>query len=196
MAFSLNPLPWAKDALSPHISAETIDFHYSKHHAGYVKKLNDATKDQVVVSLPELLNSDVSQGILNIAGQVWNHDFYWRSMTPDSPGEPTGEIRQLIKRDFGSFDKFKASFSEIAAGHFGSGWAWLALKDGVLEILQTHDGDSLIRGRRGAPLLVCDVWEHAYYIDRRNDRAKYIEAWWKVINWDFANENLASALKK
>lgn len=195
MAFQLPPLPYPKDALKPHISPETLDFHYGKHHAAYVTKLNGLVKgtDWESKSLDELLKK--AEGpMFNNAAQIWNHTFYWKSMKPNGGGEPTGAIKAKIEEDFGSFEKFKTDFSAAAAGHFGSGWAWLLLGgDRKLKIHQTHDAGNPIRDGGGTPLLTCDVWEHAYYIDYRNDRAGYIKAWWNTINWDFANENLAAA---
>lgn len=195
MSFQLPPLPYPKDALKPHISPETLDFHYGKHHAAYVTKLNGMVKgtEWESKSLDEVLKK--AEGpMFNNAAQIWNHTFYWKSMKPNGGGEPTGAIKAKIDEDFGSFEKFKTDFSAAAAGHFGSGWAWLLLGgDKKLKIQQTHDAGNPIRDGSGTPLLTCDVWEHAYYIDYRNDRAGYIKAWWNTINWDFANENLAAA---
>lgn len=196
MAFELPPLPYDKDALKPHISPETLSFHYEKHHAGYVKKLNDLVKgtELAAKSLEELLKK--AEGpVFNNAAQIWNHTFYWKSMKPNGGGQPTGAIAKKIGEDFGTFEKFKADFTTAAGGHFGSGWAWLLLGgDGKLKIHQTHDAGNPIRDGTGIPLLTCDVWEHAYYIDYRNNRADYIQAWWNLVNWDFANSNLAAAV--
>ncbi|KAL8427979.1 hypothetical protein Efla_004237 [Eimeria flavescens] len=183
MAFKLEPLPYEKNALEPHISAETLEFHHGKHHAAYINNLNMLLLDLVMTA---------SGGIFNNAGQAWNHNFYWRSMKPGGGGPPTGQVAKKIDEAFGSFDKFKDEFSQAAAGHFGSGW-----KSQKALITQTHDGSHPIRehGKDCVPLLTCDVWEHAYYIDRRNDRASYIKAWWSLVNWDFANENLKKALE-
>eukprot|EP00920_Eleutheroschizon_duboscqi_P027977 GHVT01068358.1.p2 GENE.GHVT01068358.1~~GHVT01068358.1.p2 ORF type:complete len:168 (+),score=9.80 GHVT01068358.1:661-1164(+) len=146
-------------------------------------------------SLEDIIKS-AEGGMFNNAAQIWNHSFYWKSMKPGGGGPPTGAIKERINQDFGDFDKFKAQFSAAAAGHFGSGWAWLILgKDGTLKIHQTHDAATPIRDNVGLPLLTCDVWEHAYYIDYRNNRPEYVKAWWNVINWDFANENLAKSCK-
>ena len=193
MAFSLPPLPWPKDALAPHISAETIDFHYGKHHAGYVTKLNAAVEgtDNASKDLVELLTGAEGK-LFNLAAQHWNHSFYWQSLSPNGGGAPTGAIADAINKDFGSFDAFKAQFSAIAAGHFGSGWAWLVQgADGKLAIVETHDASNPLKEGQGTPILTCDVWEHAYYIDYRNARGQYVEAWWSLINWEFANANLA-----
>lgn len=195
MAFELPPLPYPTDALKPHISPETLEFHYGKHHAGYVTKLNGLVKgtDWETKTLEEILKK--AEGpMFNNAAQIWNHTFYWKSMKGNGGGEPTGAIKAKIDEDFGSFEKFKADFSAAAAGHFGSGWAWLLLgADEKLKIHQTHDAGNPVRDNIGKPLLTCDVWEHAYYIDYRNDRAGYIKAWWNTINWDFANSNLEAA---
>jgi len=193
--FTLPPLPYAQDALVPHISAETLSFHYGKHHQTYVDNLNKfATTDESLKTKNILQLVQTATGpTFNNAAQVWNHSFYWESMAPASKGgggNPKGPIAALIDRDFGGFDKFKAAFTQVAVGHFGSGWAWLLYKDGKLVLGQTHDAGHPLRENLGVPLLTCDVWEHAYYVDYRNARAKYVEAWWNLINWDFANENL------
>lgn len=192
MSHELPSLPYANDALEPHISAETLSFHHGKHHAGYVKKLNAAIESDESLqgkSLEELVKT-TSGGVFNNAAQTWNHTFYWHSMSPNGGGEPTGAIKEAIDRDFGSFDAFKAAFTKEASTHFGSGWAWLVKNaDGKLEVTSTHDaGCPLTDGK--TPLLTCDVWEHAYYIDRRNARPDYIASWWSLVNWDFANANL------
>jgi len=195
MAFELPPLPYPRDALKPHISPETLDFHYGKHHAAYVTKLNGMVKGSEWETKPlEELLRKAEGPVFNNAAQIWNHTFYWQSMKPNGGGEPTGKIKAKIDEDFGSFEKFKEHFSAAAAGHFGSGWAWLLLGgDKKLKIHQTHDAGNPCRDGAGTPLLTCDVWEHAYYIDYRNDRAGYIKAWWNTINWDFANTNLEKA---
>ncbi|MCB9653679.1 MAG: superoxide dismutase [Deltaproteobacteria bacterium] len=191
MAFTLPPLPYAPEALAPHISAETLSFHHGKHHQAYVTKLNALTegKDLASKSLDELVRT-TEGGVFNQAAQVWNHTFYWNSMAPNAGGEPTGKIAEAIQRDFGSFANFKEQFSTAAAGQFGSGWAWL-VKDGAgkLAIATTSNaGNPMTEGK--TPILTCDVWEHAYYIDYRNARPKYIEAWWSLVNWAFAEKNL------
>jgi superoxide dismutase, Fe-Mn family len=192
MAFSLPPLPYDKGALAPHISAETLEFHHGKHHQAYVTNLNKFLegKPEANKSLEEIILS--SEGpIFNNAAQVWNHTFYWHSMKPHGGGQPSGDLADAIKRDFGSVDEFSKKFSEAAAGQFGSGWAWLVLgKDKKLSVTKTGNADlPLKHGERA--LLTIDVWEHAYYIDYRNARPKYIETFLKsLVNWDFALENL------
>jgi Fe-Mn family superoxide dismutase len=191
MAFTLPELPYAKDALSPHISAETLDFHHGKHHNAYVTKLNELVGADAALqgkSLEDLVRT-TSGGVFNQAAQVWNHTFYWHSMKPHGGGEPTGDLLAAINKAFGSFADFKAKFSAAAVGQFGSGWAWL-VKDGAnLAITTTGNaGCPLTEGKK--PLLTCDVWEHAYYIDYRNARPKYVEAWWNLVNWDHAAKNL------
>ncbi|MCB9676651.1 MAG: superoxide dismutase [Alphaproteobacteria bacterium] len=192
MAFALPALPYSNDALAPHISAETLSFHHGKHHAGYVTKLNaavDADASLKGKSLEDLIKT-TSGGVFNNAAQVFNHTFYWNSLSPNGGGEPKGAIKAAIDRDFGSFAAFKDAFTAAAGGHFGSGWAWLVKNaSGKLEIVQTHDaGCPLTSGQ--TPILTCDVWEHAYYIDYRNARPDYINGWWALVNWDFANANL------
>jgi superoxide dismutase, Fe-Mn family len=192
MAFQLPPLPYSNDALAPHISAETLSFHHGKHHAAYVTKLNgfvEADPSLANKSLEEIIKT-TSGPVFNNAAQVWNHTFYWNSMKPGGGGAPTGRIADAINSAFGSFDAFKEKFSKVAEGHFASGWAWL-VKDGQgkVEIIDTHDAGTPLTMNKTA-LLTCDVWEHAYYIDRRNARPEYVKAWWNVVNWDFANQNL------
>ncbi len=192
MAFTLPELPYAKSALAPHISEETLEFHYGKHHAGYLTKLNAAVANDSSLegkSLEDIMLS-ASGGLFNNAAQVWNHTFYWNSMSPNGGGAPTGAIADAINAAFGSFEQFKVDFSAAAGGQFGSGWAWL-VKDasGNLKIVTTSNaGNPMTDGL--TPILTCDVWEHAYYIDYRNSRPGYIEAWWHLVNWDFANANL------
>jgi Fe-Mn family superoxide dismutase len=192
MAFSLPPLPYDKTALAPHISAETLDFHYGKHHQAYVTNLNKLVegKPEATKSLEDVILS--SEGpVFNNAAQVYNHTFYWSSMKPNGGGQPTGDLADAIKRDFGSFEKFGEEFSNAAATQFGSGWAWLVLgKDKKLAVTKTANADlPLKHGQK--PLLTIDVWEHAYYIDYRNARPKYIEVFLKSLaNWDFALQNL------
>jgi Fe-Mn family superoxide dismutase len=191
MAFQLPPLPYSNDALAPHISAETLSFHHGKHHAAYVAKLNgfvEADKSLENKSLEDIVKTS-SGPVFNNAAQVWNHTFYWNSMKPGGGGEPTGRIADAIRQTFGSFDAFKEKFSKTAEGHFASGWAWLVKEGNGLAIVDTHDADTPLRQNKTA-LLTCDVWEHAYYIDRRNARPEYVKAWWNVVNWDFANQNL------
>ena len=192
MAFELPALPYSNDALAPHISTETLEFHHGKHHAGYVGKLNAAVaadKNLQGKTLEAIIES-TSGGVFNNAAQVWNHTFYWHSMSPNGGGAPTGAIADAIVKSFGNFDAFKTKFGAAAAGQFGSGWAWLVKNvDGGLEIVTTANAGTPITGD-ATPLLTCDVWEHAYYIDYRNARPAYVEAWWNLVNWDFANKNL------
>ncbi len=187
MAFELPALPYARDALAPHISAETIDFHYGKHHQTYVTNLNNLIPGTEFesMSLEEIIKTS-SGGIFNNAAQVWNHTFYWNSLSPTGGGEPTGRLAEAITRSFGSFGAFKEEFTKVALGTFGSGWAWLVERpDGSLGIASTSNAATPLTGP-DRPLLTCDVWEHAYYIDYRNARAKYVEAFWNLVDWDFA----------
>lgn len=191
MEHKLPELPYSNDALAPHISAETIEYHYGKHHNAYVTKLNAGIQgtEFAEMSLEDIIMKS-SGGLFNNAAQVWNHTFYWNSLSPNGGGAPTGAIADAINKKWGSFDKFKEEFSNAAAGNFGSGWTWL-VKDnsGNLDILNTDDADTAMKHGKTA-VLTCDVWEHAYYIDYRNARPNYIEAFWKLVNWDFANKNL------
>ncbi len=191
MAFKLPELPYAKDALAPHISAETLEYHYGKHHQTYVDNLNKlvAGTPNETKSLEDLIKT-TEGGIFNNAAQVWNHTFYWYCLKPKAGGEPKGKIGDAIKKQFGSFDAFKEQFSEAAKTQFGSGWAWLVKKaDGTLAIEKTGNaGNPMTSGHK--PLLTCDVWEHAYYIDYRNARPKYIDAFWALVNWDFVEQQL------
>ena len=193
MAFELPNLPYPKDALAPHISAETLEYHHGKHHAAYVTNLNKLIdgKPEAGKSLEEIImGSEVGTGVFNNAAQVWNHTFYWSSMKPKGGGQPTGDLLAAITRDFGSFDKFKEEFSNAGATQFGSGWAWLVLQNGKLAVTKTPNADLPMKHGQKA-LLTMDVWEHAYYIDYRNARPKYIETFLtSLANWDFAAENL------
>lgn len=190
-------LPFKHDALEPYISNKTLSFHYDKHHMSYYTNLtNMLQKSEKKFNHLEHIVKEADQPIYNQAAQTWNHSFYWDSLKPTNGSErpsnpPTGKIAELIDRDFGSFDEFKKKFSAVASGTFGSGWAWLVKKGDKLEIMSTHDADCPLRDNRGQPILTCDVWEHAYYLDYQNNRGKYIEAWWALVNWDFANKNLA-----
>jgi superoxide dismutase, Fe-Mn family len=191
MAFTLPNLPYSKDALAPHISAETLEFHHGKHHAAYVTNLNKLLegKPEANKSLEEIIMSS-DGGVFNNAAQVWNHTFYWSSMKPSGGGQPTGDLLAAITRDFGSVDKFKEEFANAGATQFGSGWAWLVEKDGKLSVTKTPNADLPMKHGQKA-LLTMDVWEHAYYIDFRNARPKYIETFLtSLVNWDFALENL------
>jgi Fe-Mn family superoxide dismutase len=191
MAFTLPPLPWPKDALAPQISGETIDFHYGKHHQAYLDNLNKLIqgKPEEGKGLEEIILA--AEGpLFNNAAQLWNHTFYWSSMKPGGGGQPTGRLLELVNRDFGSVDKLLQQLSEAAVGQFGSGWAWLVEEGGKLKVTKTSNADLPMRHRQKA-LLTCDVWEHAYYIDYRNARPKYVDAFLqRLINWDFAAKNL------
>lgn len=190
---TLPDLPYAKDALEPHISAETLEFHHDKHHQTYVTNLNNLTKDTEFdgMSLEDIIAKS-SGGIFNNAAQVWNHTFYWNCLSPNGGGEPTGALADAINANFGSFDAFKEAFSQNAITTFGSGWGWLVKKaDGSLALASTSNaGTPLTEG--DTPLLTCDVWEHAYYVDYRNARPNYVAAFWNVVNWDFVAENFAA----
>ncbi|HIF9184207.1 TPA: superoxide dismutase [Fe] [Photobacterium damselae] len=194
MAFELPALPYAKDALEPHISAETIEYHYGKHHNTYVVKLNGLVKgtDLADKSLEEIIKSSAG-GVFNNAAQVWNHTFYWHCLSPNAGGEPTGEVAEAINKAFGSFEAFKAQFTDSAVNNFGSGWTWLVKNtDGTLAIMNTSNAGCPIVEEGITPLLTVDVWEHAYYIDYRNLRPTYMDAFWALVNWDFVAKNLAA----
>ena len=193
MAFTLPPLPYPKDALAPHLTPETLDFHHGKHHNAYVVKLNELVEADAALkgkSLEELIRT-TKGGPFNQAAQIWNHTFYWNSMKPKGGGEPTGAVADMLKKSFGTVDEFKKKFSAAAVGQFGSGWAWLVKnkKDGSLTVESTSNAETPLTNPDKVPLLTCDVWEHAYYIDYRNARAKYVEAWWNLVNWDFVGQN-------
>ncbi|MAF77793.1 MAG: superoxide dismutase [Fe] [Halobacteriovoraceae bacterium] len=192
MEHKLPELPWSNDALAPHISPETIEYHYGKHHNAYVTKLNAGIKGTEFedMSLEDIIMKSEG-GLFNNAAQVWNHTFYWNCLAPNAGGSATGAVADAINAKWGSFDKFKEEFSNSAAGNFGSGWTWL-VKDGSgnLEILNTDDADTAMKHGKTA-LMTIDVWEHAYYVDYRNARPKYIEAFWNLVNWDFVNKNFA-----
>lgn len=191
-AFQLEPLPYETDALSPRLSKETVEFHYHKHHQGYVNNLNRLVEGASHLhgkTLEEIICNE-SGPVFNNAAQAWNHTFYWKCMSPQGSEKPKGQIAAEIDAAFGSFEWFKEEFSKAAAGQFGSGWAWLAReRDGKLVICQSANADNPMQNGQ-VPLLACDVWEHAYYIDYRNARPKYIEAWWNLVNWDFVNTEL------
>ncbi len=190
MAFELPALPYEKNALEPHISAETLEYHYGKHHQAYVNKLNELTQGTADddKSLEEIIQS-ASGVMFNQAAQVWNHTFYWHCLSPQGGGEPKGALGDAIKAKFGSFEQFKEAFNAKAASNFGSGWTWLIkTDDGGVDISNTDDADCPIAHGQ-TPLLTIDVWEHAYYIDYRNARPKYLDAVWNVINWDFISQN-------
>lgn len=191
MTFKLPPLPYAKDALAPHISAETLEYHYGKHHQTYVNNLNKMTEgtEFADMSLEDVI-LNASGGMFNNAAQVWNHTFYWHCLSPNGGGEPEGVLAEKINDAFGSFDSFKEQFTQAALGQFGSGWAWLVEnKDGKLEIMSTSNAETPLKKGLNV-LLTCDVWEHAYYIDYRNARPDYVKAFWNLVNWTFVENNL------
>jgi Fe-Mn family superoxide dismutase len=193
MAFTLPNLPYSKDALAPHTSAETLEFHHGKHHNAYVTKLNElvAGKPEENKSLEDIIKGvDVGTPLFNNAAQHWNHSFFWNCMKPKGGGQPSGDLAAAITRDFGSFDKFKEEFATAATTQFGSGWAWLVLDGGKLSVMKTGNADLPLKHGKKA-LMTIDVWEHAYYIDYRNARPKFIETFLTgLVNWDFALENL------
>ncbi len=199
MSFKFPELPYSYDALEPHIDAQTMELHYSKHHQGYFNKFMAAIEgtDLANQTLEEIFGKISSQagGVRNTGGGYYNHIVFWNSMNPNGGGNPTGAIAEAIDRDFGSFDKFKEEFSSAAATVFGSGWAWLVNNGGKLEIIATPNQDNpwmdVVNGS-GTPLLALDVWEHAYYLKYQNRRPEYIAAFWNVVNWDYANQTLNS----
>ncbi|HVC50187.1 MAG TPA: Fe-Mn family superoxide dismutase [Burkholderiales bacterium] len=192
MEHKLPELPYAMDALAPHISKETLEYHYGKHHNTYVVNLNNLIKGTEFESLNlEDIIRKSSGGTFNNAAQVWNHTFYWNSLSPQGGGVPSGALATAIHNTYGSFDEFKKQFSQAAVGTFGSGWAWLVKKrDGNLGIISTSNAATPLTGD-DKPLLTCDVWEHAYYIDYRNRRPDYVAAFWNLVNWDFASANFS-----
>ena len=190
MAHTLPQLPYAQDALAPHISKETLEFHYGKHHQTYVTNLNNLIKGTEFESLSlEDIVKKSSGGVFNNAAQVWNHTFYWNSLSPNGGGEPKGPLADAIKKKWGDFATFKDTFTKSATGNFGSGWTWLVKSaDGGVDIANTSNAGSVLTTTDKA-LLTCDVWEHAYYIDYRNKRPDYLAGWWALVNWDFAAKN-------
>jgi superoxide dismutase, Fe-Mn family len=197
--FTLPKLPYAEDALEPYISAETLALHHGKHHKTYVDTLNKLLEGEALASLPleEVIHEShgfaARHRIFNNAAQSWNHDFFWKSMKPGGGGPPTGDLKVMIEKDIGDAKAFAAAFNKAAGKHFGSGWVWLVVTEGVIGIVATHDADlPPIHGR--TPLLCCDLWEHAYYLDYQNRRAEFVTAFLDhLANWDFANANLAAA---
>lgn len=192
MKHPLPQLPWARDALAPHISPETIEFHYGKHHQAYVNKLNTGIEgtEYENMALEDIIKK--ARGpLFNNAAQVWNHTFYWNSLNPKGGGPPTGVALEAINQRWGTFDKFREQWNNSAATNFGSGWTWWVKKtNGEMDIVNTDDaGCPLTDGH--TPILTIDVWEHAYYIDYRNDRPRYIDAFWNLVNWEFASKNLS-----
>ena len=192
MEHTLPPLPYAKDALQPHISAETLEYHHGKHHQTYVTNLNNMIKgtEYENMSLEEIIKKSQG-GVFNNSAQVWNHTFFWNCMSPNGGGAPTGKLADAINAKWGSFDKFKEEFNKAALGNFGSGWTWLVQKtDGSVDIVNTSNAGTPLTTSDKA-LLTADVWEHAYYIDYRNARPKFVEAYWNIVNWEFASKNFA-----
>lgn len=191
MTFELPKLPYEMDALAPHISKETLEYHYGKHHKTYVDNLNKLTEGSELAQLPlEEVIKKANGGIFNNAAQVWNHTFYWNCLNPQGGGAPSSEVAEAINNAFGSFEAFKELFTKTAVTTFGSGWAWLVKNEkGELEIISTSNaGTPMTEGKKA--LLTCDVWEHAYYIDYRNARPKYLDAFWSLVNWGFVAENI------
>lgn len=192
MEHTLPQLPYALDALAPHISKETLEYHYGKHHQTYVTNLNNLVKDGEFANatLEEIIKKS-SGGIFNNAAQVWNHSFYWNCLSPQGGGEPTGALKTAIDAKFGSFEEFKKQFTATCVGTFGSGWGWLVkTPSGELELISTSNAATPLTSSNTA-LLTCDVWEHAYYIDYRNSRPNYMAAFWNLVNWDFVSKNFA-----
>ncbi|MCW5588596.1 MAG: superoxide dismutase [Fe] [Legionellales bacterium] len=192
MAFELPPLPYPMNALEPHLSKETLEYHYGKHHQAYVNNLNNLipSTNYEGLTLEEIIMKSTG-GVFNNAAQIWNHTFFWHCLTPEGKGKPSGALLEAINKTFGSFEKFQESFNKTAIGTFGSGWAWLVKnKQGSLELISTSNAGTPMTEHKKA-LLTCDVWEHAYYIDYRNARPKYVETFWKLVNWDFVEKNFA-----
>jgi len=193
MAFELPALPYAKDALLPHISPETLDYHHGKHHNAYVVKLNSLIEgtDHAGKSLEDIIKS--SEGpVFNNAAQIWNHTFYWHCLAPNAGGEPSGALADAINAKWGSFAAFQTAFNDKAVNNFGSSWTWLVKKaDGTLDIVNTSNAGTPLTDSSVTPVLTVDLWEHAYYIDFRNARPTYLNAFWALVNWNFAAENFA-----
>jgi Fe-Mn family superoxide dismutase len=193
MAFELPALPYEINALEPHISQETLEFHHGKHHNTYVQKLNGLIEgtDLENKSLEEIVKTSEG-GVFNNAAQIWNHTFYWNSLSPNGGGQPTGALADAINAAFGSFEEFQAKFNDKAVNNFGSSWTWLVKKaDGSLDIVNTSNAGTPITEEGVTPLITVDLWEHAYYIDYRNVRPEYLKGFWALVNWDFAAENFA-----
>lgn len=194
MAIKLPALPYEKSALAPHISEETIEFHYGKHHNTYVAKLNGLIEGTEFAdkSLEEIVKSS-SAGVFNNAAQIWNHTFYWNSLSPNGGNEPTGALADAINDSFGSFDEFKTKFTDSAINNFGSSWTWLVKNtDGSLAIVNTSNAATPLTDESVTPVITVDLWEHAYYIDYRNLRPNYMNAFWALANWDFASANFSA----
>ena len=193
MSIVLPELPYDKKALSPHISEETLNYHYGKHHKAYVDKLNGQIPgtEWEKASLEEIVKNSQG-GVFNNSAQVWNHTFYWNCLSPQGGGGPGGALASAIEKNFQSFEQFKEKFTATALAQFGSGWAWLVKKGEELKILSTPNAETPLTSSGQKALLTCDVWEHAYYIDYRNARNKYVGAFWSLVNWEFVNKNLDS----
>jgi superoxide dismutase, Fe-Mn family len=199
MAFTLPPLPYDMNALEPHISARTLEFHYGKHHQTYVNNLNKLVADDILSekTLEEVIQASSVKGdmtpIFNNAAQVWNHTFYWNSMRPNGGGSPQGPLKDMLINSFTDMESFEAEFKQAAVSQFGSGWAWLVYHEGVLKVVKTSNADTPLTTNQ-VPLLTCDVWEHAYYLDYQSRRPDYVENFFtKLVNWEFAERNLAAA---
>ena len=193
MAFELPALPYAQDALAPHISAETLEYHYGKHHKTYVDKLNGLIPgtEYEGKSLEDIIKTS-SGGVFNNAAQIWNHTFYWNCLSPKGGGEANGAVAEAINKAFGSFDKFKEEFTNSAINNFGSAWTWLVKKaDGSVAIVNTSNAQTPLTDASVKAILTVDVWEHAYYIDYRNSRPNYLNAFWSLVNWEFVNAKYA-----
>ena len=191
MTHKLPELPYAMDALQPHISKETLEYHYGKHHNAYVTNLNNLIHGTEFedLSLEDIIKKAPVGGLFNNSAQVWNHSFYWNCLSPNGGGEPSGKLLEAINKSFGSFYEFKEKFTKSAITNFGSGWTWLVNGENGLEIINTSNaGTTLTSGK--TTLLTCDVWEHAYYVDYRNARPQYVDAFWNLVNWDFVEGNL------
>ena len=201
MALTHAPLPFAIDALEPHMSARTFEFHHGKHHKTYIDNTNKMIadtdlEDADLVTIVKAAKEKGNKGLFNNSAQAWNHDFFWQSLSPNGGGKPEGKIAEYIERDFGSLDSFREKFKAEAVGHFASGWGWLILKDGKLEVTSYHDADTPIVRDGVTPLITVDVWEHAYYLDHQNLRPRFLDTFLDhLVNWEGAEEKLQAALK-
>jgi len=194
MTVELPKLPYAMDALAPYMSRETLDYHYNKHHRGYVDKLNELIEGSKYAhaTLEDIVRS-ADGAVFNSAAQVWNHNFFWQSMAPHAGNKPVGQLADKLQQSFGSFDKFCTAFAHQALEHFGSGWTWLVENnDRSLSVISTSNAATPITSDHQRPLLACDTWEHAYYIDYRNERARYLEGFWHVVDWEVVAQRLNS----
>ncbi|HJK98618.1 MAG TPA: Fe-Mn family superoxide dismutase [Polyangiaceae bacterium LLY-WYZ-14_1] len=192
MNFEVDPLPYSKDALAPAMSQETLEFHYEKHHKGYMKKLQAAIEGtpDADKTLEDVIKG-ATGGVFNNSAQVWNHTFFWNGMKPQGGGAPTGEVADLINRDFGSFDAFKDEWVKVGSGQFGSGYVWLVMEGDKAKVVGTPNAETPLTNASQKPLLTTDVWEHAYYLDHRNDRGAFLKVYLdKLVNWDFVAQNL------